>query len=267
MTETTTATDEARIDVHVSDHVGWLVVNNPVERNAVSMDMWHQFPAAVRKLDEDPEVRVIVLRGAGKSAFIAGSNIAEFEAVCADRNLIHLFSTHSTAATEAFRKATKPTIAMIRGFCLGGGMALAMSCDMRVATASCQFGSPAARLGTGYPLQCVRDLVTLVGPARAKDMLFTAREVGAEEALRIGLIDRCVADTELDDEIAKLCRTLAINAPMPIRATKAAINAVTNREEDTRYVSDLISACFDSQDFVEGRTAFIEKRLPAFTNE
>ncbi|ADZ70056.1 enoyl-CoA hydratase [Polymorphum gilvum] len=256
----------ARIHTEVTDAVGWLVVDNAARRNAVTLAMWRAIPPAVAALDADPAVRVIVLRGAGGTTFVAGADISEFETVRGDAASARSYEDENVAAFDALRAAVKPTLAMIRGFCLGGGLGLAAACDLRIAEEGALFGIPAARLGVGYPPSALRDIVNLVGPARTRELLYTARRVDAREAAAIGLVERLVPRDSLDSEIAALCATLAANAPLTLKAGKRAVAAIAGAPEqaDWAAVQALTDACFDSADFAEGRNAFLQKRDPVF---
>lgn len=255
-----------RIVLHVEAPIGWLVIDNERRRNAVSLAMWRDIPRAVAALEADDRVRVIVLRGAGEATFVAGADISEFAEVRKDAETARAYETDNSAAFDALRACSKPTIAMIRGFCMGGGVGLSVACDLRFSTTEACFAIPAAKLGIGYPAGAVRDVVKLVGPARAKDLYFSARRVEAAEAQAIGLVDRLLAPDDLETETRAYAETIAANAPLTQRAAKAAIDAVTAdpASADWGAVEALTEACFDSADFAEGRTAFLERRAPTF---
>ncbi len=262
-----TTTPAARIRTDVDGPVGRLIIDNPARLNAVSLAMWQAIPAAVAELDNDPAVRVIVVAGAGDKAFVSGADISEFAEVRKDAASARAYEAANAGAFRAIRHASKPTIALIRGACLGGGLGIAIACDMRMAGSSAVFGIPAARLGVGYPPDCMGDLVAAIGPSRAKELFFTARRLSAGEAERIGLVARVVADSEIDAEVATLAATIAANAPLTIRAAKAAIDRLSGDPDGSGLVAAqaLADACFESADFAEGRAAFLEKRLPDFT--
>lgn len=246
--------------------IGWLVIDNEARRNALSLDMWLALPALVQQMDDDPDIRVIVLRGAGEKVFVAGADISEFETLRATAESARAYEASNIEAFAALREARKPVIAMVHGFCLGGGMGLAAACDLRFAANDATFGIPAARLGVGYPPSAIRDIVNLVGPARAKDIFFSARRYTAEEALATGLIDRSVPADDLAQTVEIYCNQLIANAPLTQQAAKATINALADdpAEIDWTALQAMADACFDSEDFAEGRTAFLEKRTPAF---
>ena len=257
---------DPRIRVEVEGAIGRLVVDNPERRNAVALDMWKAIPGAVRALVEHPDVRVILVRGAGSLAFVSGADISEFASVRRDAASARAYEASNADAFAALRHSPKPTVAMIRGFCLGGGMGLAVACDLRIAADDAVFGIPAARLGVGYPPDCIGDVVAAVGPQRAKELFFTARRMSAAEALSIGLLAAVHPTEALENEAFDLAHTIARNAPLTLRAAKAAIDAVVDgalaERRDTLVA--LTDACFASADFAEGRTAFLEKREARF---
>ena len=244
--------------------VGFLMLNRPERRNALNRDMWAARPALVEALDSDPQTRLLVVRGAGSEAFAAGADIAEFAAARSSPERVREYEALNGAAFAALRATAKPAIAMISGFCIGGGLALALACDLRIASENAVFALPPAKLGLAYPLEGLRDLLHAVSPAFAKEMLFTARRYGAPEALNAGLVHRIVAAERLEQETAELCREIGENAPLTVKAAKRAIDALAGRviSDD---LAELAAACFASQDYAEGQRAFLEKRKPRFT--
>lgn len=251
--------------------VGTIVINNPDRRNAMTAAMYRAVPAACDTLRAEADLRAVVLRGAGTQAFCAGSDISEFgerrmgaEATSYDR------AEHQ--AWDALADLQVPTVASIHGHCRGGGVALAMHCDFRLASTTAQFGVPPANLGLNYPPEATRRLVALVGPAWAKRLLFTAETIPAAEALRIGLVEEMVAADELDTHTAALVDLMARKAPLSQRAAKAVVDAVvvhgTGADRPLRELSPSAAlaaeACYDSEDFREGVRAFGEKRPPRF---
>ncbi len=259
-------TSDARIRAEVEGPIGRLVVANPARRNAVALDMWKAIPGAVAALEAHPDVRVIVVRGDGDLAFVSGADISEFSTVRRDAESARAYEASNAEAFAALKHVAKPTIAMIRGFCLGGGMGLAVACDLRVAAADAVFGIPAARLGVGYPPDCIGDVVAAVGPQRAKELFFTARRLTAREAFDIGLLAAVFPVESLENEVFDLANGIAHNAPLTIRAAKAAIEAVVAGTIGARRdeLVALTDACFASADFAEGRTAFLDKREAKF---
>ena len=247
--------------------IGWMTFNNPARRNAMTMEMWQGADAILADFEADPEVRVIVLKGAGDKAFVSGADISQFEKNRADAAAAARYSTATDAGRQRLATAEKPVVAMIRGFCMGGGLGIAMTCDLRFAAEGSEFGIPAARLGIAYNFENVRSLVGLVGPARAKDILFSGRRLPAEEAYAVGLIDRVVPAAELEGHVRDYAARLAVNAPLSIRASKLTIREVMadRQEREAGLIEALAKACFDSADYREGRTAFMEKRRPVFT--
>jgi enoyl-CoA hydratase len=244
--------------------VGFLMLNRPDRRNALNREMWAALPELVAALDGDPETRVVVLRGAGTEAFAAGADISEFAENRANPELARDYEALNGKAFAALRATAKPAVAMISGFCIGGGLALALACDLRIASADALFALPPARLGLAYPVDGLRDLLHAVSPAFAKEMLFTARRYKAEEALKAGLVHRVVPQDRLEAETRALAAEIADNAPLTIKASKRAIDALAGRpvEED---IKTLAAACFASADYAEGQRAFLEKRKPRFT--
>jgi len=244
--------------------VGFLLLNRPDRRNALNRDMWAALPALVEALDSDPETRLLVVRGAGSEAFAAGADIAEFAAQRSNPDLARDYEALNGKAFEAFRNTTKPSIAMIRGFCIGGGLALALACDLRIAAENAAFALPPAKLGLAYPVDGLRDLLNAVSPAFAKEMLFTGRRYTAAEALKAGLVHRVVAADRLEQEISAFSNEISGNAPLTIKASKRAIDALSGHviSDD---LAELAAACFASDDYAEGQRAFLEKRKPRFT--
>ena len=258
------ATDP-RLRIAVEAPIGWLIVDHPERRNAVSLAMWKALPALVAALDAEPAVRVIVLAGGGEQAFVSGADIAEFAEVRRDAASAHAYEDANEAAFAALRRAAKPTVAMIRGPCFGGGVGLAAACDLRIAADDAVFSIPAAKLGIAYPPPAIADVVALVGVSRAKDLFFTARRLDHVEALAIGLVDRVVPAASLQTETLSLAATIAANAPLTIAAAKTAIAAaVTPDSAAAERARAAAEACFSSDDFAEGRDAFLAKRTPRF---
>ncbi|MBB3019561.1 enoyl-CoA hydratase/carnithine racemase [Microvirga lupini] len=255
----------SKLAVSLSGSIATVAIDNVAKHNAVDLEMWKAFPALMEALDRDPDVRVIVLRGVGQASFASGADIAEFATVRADAEGGRLYEAANEAAFWAVSHCSKPVIAMIRGFCLGGGFGLALSCDLRVASESAIFGIPAARLGVGYPPGAMKLVTAAVGAPAAKDLFFTARRIGAQEAQRLGVVQRLVPDGELEQVTQALTESIAENAPLTIKAAKVAIDeAVGVGHPDADPVA-LADQCFDSADAAEGRDAFLQKRPPAFS--
>lgn len=243
---------------------GFVMLNRPDRRNALNREMWQALPELVAALDNHPETRLLVLRGAGTEAFAAGADIAEFAEARANPELARDYEALNGKALAALRGTAKPAVAMISGFCIGGGLALALACDLRIAADDALFALPPARLGLAYPLDGLRDLLHAVSPAFAKEMLFTARRYEAGQALAAGLIHQVVPKDRLEAETRALAAAIAENAPLTIKASKRAIDALAGRPvaED---LEALATACFASADYAEGWKAFLDKRKPRFT--
>lgn len=242
-----------------------LVLVNVARHNALTSAMWTALPRLLAEAEADPAVRVLILRGAGGRAFSAGADISEFD-TARTGDAARDYDALNHAAFEALLGTSKPTIAMIEGFCLGGGLGIAACCDLRVADDAATFAIPAARLGLGYHPRWVRTLLTLAPPARVKELLFTGRRFQAGEALAMGLVNRVVPHEDLETETRALAAMIAGNAPLTVRAAKAAIDELVARPEhpDSARLEALVQACFASADYAEGRKAFAEKRKPKF---
>jgi enoyl-CoA hydratase/carnithine racemase len=249
--------------------IGWMVFNNPERRNALSLDMWQAIPVILDEFDRDPAIRVVVLKGAGDKAFVSGADISQFEQQRSSAETIAQYDRIAEGAMSRLQEMRKPVIAMIHGFCIGGGLAVALQCDLRLASETSRFGIPAARLGLGYRWGGVKKLVDLVGPAFAKEIFFTARHFSAAEALGMGLVNRALPETELEAYVRHYCALIAENAPLTIEAVKGVVAELARpaAEIDRAHCEALVARCFDSQDYVEGRRAFMEKRRPVFTGK
>ena len=249
----------------VHDQVASIVISNPARRNALSVSMMAELGQALRRIDADPEVAVAVVRGEGET-FVSGADISEFGAQQDSAEARQQAGEAMAVMFGALGDLSKPLIAMIQGYCIGGGMAVALGADIRIAAAGSRFAIPAARLGVGYPLPEVHLLVSAVGPARAAEILFTGSQFSADQALAAGLINRVVSPGDLEPVVTELARRLADNAPLSIRAAKAAIRASVIGTPDRRATAEKhISVCADSADAREGQRAFLEKRSPRFT--
>jgi enoyl-CoA hydratase/carnithine racemase len=246
--------------------VGYVIFNNPERHNAVSLEMWAATRAILDDFRADDSIRVVVLTGAGGKAFVSGADISKFGAERSTAEGIAKYNATTEQAFSGVHDFPKPTIAMIRGYCIGGGMALATCCDMRIATPGSKFGVPAAKLGLGYDHKGVRRLMNVVGPSFAKEIFFTARQFDADEARMMGFVNRVVPDAELESYVKTYGDTIAGNAPLTIGAAKHAVSELLKdeTERDIDAVVASVKRCFDSKDYVEGRTAFMEKRKPAF---
>lgn len=246
--------------------IGWITFNNPARHNAVSMVMWEALLDIVNDYDHDESIRVIVIRGAGDKAFVSGADISEFEEKRSSPETTRAYNATSQKANKALKNVGKPTIAMIRGYCIGGGVALALSCDIRIASDGATFGVPAARLGLGYEYDGVRKLMDVVGPSFAKEIFFTARQFTAQEAVTMGLVNRIVASDRLESYVKEYAATIAANAPLTVASIKSIVAEALkdDAERDMDLCGQVVDRCFNSADYVEGRTAFMEKRKPVF---
>ena len=246
--------------------VGWLRLNQPEKHNAISYAMWVAIAQTMESFREDDSVRVVVLSGEGGRAFSAGADISEFSEVRSTQEQIEVYEAAGRAAYEAITHCPKPVIARIEGYCVGGGLAVALCADLRIATDDSRFGIPAAKLGLGYSHKSLRPLVDLVGPTCAKEILFTARRFTASEAQRMGLVNQVVPRDEIDGFVDDYAKTIAANAPLTVRACKTVVAELLKDPEDrdTELCDRIVDACFASEDYKEGRAAFMEKRAPRF---
>ena len=246
--------------------IGHLVFNNPARHNAVSLEMWEGVARILDDFERDDAVRVIVVSGAGGRAFVSGADISEFKERRASEEAAAAYARISEGARLRLQETLKPTIAMIRGYCIGGGLATAISCDIRIAAEGSRFGVPAAKLGLGYAYDGIKKLIDVVGPAYAREIFFTARQFTAEEAMGMGLINRIVPDGELESYVNNYCTTIAGNAPLTVRAAKQIVREALKDESkrDMALCKRVVEECFASEDYTEGRTAFMEKRRPVF---
>jgi enoyl-CoA hydratase/carnithine racemase len=249
-------------------HVGRIVIDHAARRNALTRAMWKAIPEAVAALDRDPEVRVVILRGAGEEAFVSGADISEFEEVRQGPGARD-YDADTSAAFEALRAMDKPVIALLHGYCIGGGAALALSADLRYAADDVELAIPPARLGLGYAVANVESLARVVGTANAREVLFTARRYSATEALGIGWVHRVFPKAELDAAVAKIARQIADNAPLTVRSAKTVLRELDRPESarDHQRMEASVLACIESEDYREGVRAFLEKRKPRFVGK
>jgi len=241
--------------------------NHPAKHNALSVDMWEAVPPLLQLARGDDRVRLVVFSGAGEKAFVSGADISQFEDARAAREAVAHYERMAEATLTGIHDFPKPTLACIRGYCIGGGVNVAISCDIRIASTDSVFSIPAARLGLGYRYSAMKNLVDLIGPGAAKDLFFTARRIDAAEAKALGLVSRLCAPEALDVLLAEYALALADNAPLTVMAGKAITREILKAPSDfdAALCASLIHGCFESSDYTEGRTAFMQKRKPVFT--
>jgi enoyl-CoA hydratase len=267
MTPAVHQTGTDKLLVEVAGPVATVIFHNPAKRNALSGEIRAALPGVLAALGSDPDIHVLVITGAGDQAFVSGADISEFAQQRTSPEARAEFDASMAAIGRAWASLDKPVIAMIRGFCMGGGLLTALQADIRIAADDAQFRIPAARLGLGYGFAGVTALTSLVGSAWTAEILFSARRFSAAEALQMGLVNRVVPGPELRDQVTTLAATIAGNAPLTIAAAKAAIREAgrsPDRQDLTR-VEAMVEACFQSEDYLEGQRAFAEKRPPVFT--
>lgn len=250
----------------VDDGIGWITFNNPERRNAISLEMWEGLAVILEAFQLDDSVRVVVLKGAGDKAFVSGADISEFDTKRGSAEQKEAYAKVAASANRWLVKLDKPLLALIQGFCIGGGLATALTADIRFATPDSTFGIPAAKLGLGYEYEGLKRLTGLVGPSRAKDIMFSARFMGAQEALGMGLINRVCERDVIREQIKEYAQLVGQNAPLTVKAAKATINEIMKDPDrrDIDGINQMIDQCFDSADYKEGRKAFREKRRPSF---
>jgi len=247
--------------------VGIVTFNNPERHNAVSLEMWEAATEILTRFAADNDVRVVVLTGAGGKAFVSGADISKFGSERATIEAVRSYNSKTDATYASIADFPKPTIAMIRGYCIGGGLGLATCCDLRICSDNSRFAVPAAKLGLGYGYSGLKRLVDIVGPSFAKEIFYTARQFDAEEARVMGLVNRVVPSAELETYVKTVTDTIGANAPLTIKAVKYTVGEVV-KEDSKRNLArsaELVEQCFASRDYTEGRTAFMEKRKPVFT--
>ena len=241
--------------------------NNPAKHNALSVDMWEAVPKLLGRAEKDDDIRVVVFSGEGGKSFISGADISQFEDMRAQKEAVKKYELIAEQALEGIYEFSKPTIACVKGYCVGGGVNVAISCDLRVASTDSTFFVPATRLGLGYRVSAMRNLTHLVGPGYAKDIFFTARKLDAEEAHRIGLVNRIAPAEGLEALLKEYTDAISTGAPLTIKAGKRIIREILKTDGepvDMEMCRRLILDCFESEDYMEGRRAFMEKRKPTF---
>ncbi len=260
---------DSKLRAEIKGAIGYLIIDRPERKNALSFEMWKEAARLIAAFGTNRALRVVVLRGAGDLPFCSGADISEFETVRANAEGARAYEDANVVAFDAIAACPLPTIAMIRSFCMGGGMGLAAACDLRVASESAEFAIPPGKLGLAYPPSAIRYIVAAIGASHAKDLLYTARRVKAAEAEKLGLINRLVAEDALESEVEKLANAIAENAPLSLKAGKLAIDHAAGYPfaQDMKAVKGAADRCFDSADYREGRGAFLEKRKPQFKGE
>ncbi|MEQ8656281.1 MAG: enoyl-CoA hydratase-related protein [Hyphomicrobiales bacterium] len=257
-----TNNDVGTIECEIKGAHAALTIRNPTRRNAISLAMWKQLSALVGQMDDDPSVHLITLRGHA-GTFVSGADISEFAENRADVDRAKAYEAFNGAAFAALRDAKTPTLALIEGFCFGGGVGLAAACDLRLASSTAKFAVPAAKLGLAYPVDGVRDLVRLIGPGATKKLFFTADPISADVALRIGFVEDMVVADRFDQAADSLITTILSRAPFTQRAAISAVAAALDPDQEDHAKQDA-EACFASEDYAEGWQAFLDKRPPLF---
>ncbi len=269
MSEVSYQSPTERVETWLDQTTLHIRFNNVARHNALSVDMWEAVPALLSQAENDLRVRLVVFSGAGEKAFVSGADISQFEDMRAAKEAVTRYEHMAETALMSIYNFPKPTLACIRGYCIGGGVNVAISCDMPIATSDAVFSVPAAKLGLGYRYSAMKNLVDLIGPGAAKDLFFTARRLDAKEALQIGLVSRICETEKLPELLAEYTSALAANAPITIAAAKAITKEILkpSPELDMALCQQLIRNCFDSADYAEGRKAFMEKRKPVFKGQ
>ena len=256
----------SKMILEISEGVGYITFNNPEKHNAVSLEMWETLGEMMLQLERDNNVRVVVLKGAGGKSFVSGADISKFDKDRSTKEQVLNYNKRTGKIYHRIEIFPKPTIAMIDGYCIGGGLNLAVCCDIRICSEKSQFAMPAAKLSLGYPLSSIKRLFDTMGPGISKHFMFTADRISSTEALNFGLVQKLVKNEDLEDFVKDYAEKISINAPLTIKAMKQiGIEILKNPEDrDLELCEQLVSDCFDSEDYKEGRKAFMEKRKPSF---
>lgn len=256
------------ITTHIQDAIGWVTFNSPQKLNSLNEAMWLSLPAIISDLEMNSDVRIIILRGSGEKSFSAGADISEFDRV-REGDAAANYNALNNAAFKSLQECKKPTIAMIHGFCLGGGFLLALSVDLRIASNKAQFSLPPAKLGLGFDVRWLSPLLKLVPPHIAKELLFTAERYSADQCFQMGMLNSVFDAEKLEAETIKLATTIGGNAPLTLENVKSAIDALARNDHHIDFAAqdELSARCYNSLDYAEGRRAFSERRPPVFTGE
>lgn len=247
--------------------IGHIIFNNPERHNAVSLEMWNAVETALLDFQKNTSIRVVILSGAGEKSFVSGADISKFEKERGSKNATEHYNARLQVIYNLIENYPKPTISMINGYCVGGGLNLAACTDIRIASDKSKFAMPAAKLALGYPYDAIRRLISAVGPAAAKQLMFTAKSIDAQRALGIGLLQEVVNELALKEHVYMIAGTIASNAPLTVKAMKFIATQVAKSDHskrDLQACDEMVAECFGSEDYVEGRNAFLEKRKPIF---
>lgn len=260
-------TRNSQSDIYLSTEgeIATIYINRPLKRNALKLEMWEKIPELINECEQDPNVKVIVFSGVNESAFSAGADISEFKTLRYTAEGAEKYNEATMVAEKAIAEVSKPTIAMIQGYCVGGGCEIAVACDFRFSDENGKFGITPAKLGLVYNTPGTKNIVNLVGPAKTKDILYTGRLIEAEEALSIGLIDRIFAADSILEETTNYAQLICRNAQLAVRGSKKVVHDVLNGASvDSPETAQLVIESFVSDDYKEGVTAFLGKRKPDF---
>lgn len=258
--------NEQKMLAEKQDGIGRMIFNNPERHNAVSLEMWDMAEEILSDFEKDDDIRVVILSGAGGKAFVSGADISKFDKERGSKEAVARYNKQTGAVYSYVHNFSKPTIAEVNGYCIGGGLGLAICCDLRFCSEKSKFGLPAAKLGLGYGFDAIKRLADAIGPGATRDITFSGRRLDSREALNIGLVQRVEAEEELHAVVEDYARTVAANAPLTVGAMKYIINQTLKDPEDRDLAAcqARVDAAFASADYIEGRQAFLEKRPPQF---
>ena len=257
---------ESKILAEKKDGIGRMFFNNPERHNAVSLDMWDAAEEILNSFVQDESIRVVVLSGAGGKAFVSGADISKFDSERGSKEAVLNYNKRVGAVYRFVHEFPKPTIVEVNGYCIGGGLGLAVCCDLRFCSEKSKFSLPAGKLGLGYGFEALKRLVDTVGPGVSRDIAFSARRLDADEALRVGLVQRVLPEDELQEFVQDYAKTVTTNAPLTVKSMKHIINEILKLEsdQDLEACQRMVDQAFASEDYIEGRHAFMEKRPPQF---